>query len=186
MLPKDMSRVDIEEAIKGKGDFVKIEYLERFLKGKIPTDRKRFIYQKLVEIYEGKRMWTDAAKVYNNLALISVSTADKRKNHVKEAEMYIRADKFDFVDDVVKKAIQDATQRESNEVYATLKEFYKKQAETYEKEKRRSHAIKIYEKLLYMNIPQQEKEEIKKRLISLYEKTGRLREYFAMKGDKKL
>ena len=64
------------------------------------------------------------------------------------------------------------------------KEFYKKQAEAYEKDNRRSHALKIYEKLLLMGPSDQEREEIKAKLTKLYEQTGRLKDYFRLKGGK--
>ena len=70
---------------------------------------------------------------------------------------------------------------EKQEIYFIIKDFYKKQAEIYEKEMKRNNAARIYERLLQMNITDLEKQEIKKKLLELYEKLGKLKEYFILK-----
>lgn len=182
MLNKDMTKVDIEEVLKSKGDFVKIDYLERFLKSNPPLDKKKFAYLKLAEIYEEKRMFVDAGKIYNTLAIFSVAFSDKIKHHIKEAEAYIKAGKFHDSDEAVKKALSDANISQKIEVKTTVKNFYKKQAESCEKDNLKNHAVKIYEKMLLMNPSEEEREEIKRRLMNLYEKTGKLKDYFRLKN----
>ena len=49
---------------------------------------------------------------------------------------------------------------EREEIVFSIKEFYKKQAEEYEKELKRNSAVKIYEKLLEMSISDLERKEI--------------------------
>lgn len=184
MLSKDMTKTDIDEALKGKGDYVKIDYLDRFLKGNPPLEKKKYAYQKLAEVYEQRGMFVDAAKCWNSIAIFSLTFAEKIKNYIKEAELYIKAGKFHESDEAVKKAIGEANSSERENVKRSVKEFYKRQAEAYEKDNRRSHAVKIYEKMLLMNPPQSERDEIKVKLMKLYESTGRLRDYFKLKGGK--
>lgn len=183
MLTKEMTKVEIESYIKGKGDFVQIDHLTRFLTNKnIPSDKRRFVYEKLAEIYERKRMFVEASKCYNTIAISSVTFSDKIKNHVKEAEMHIKGGTLEYVDDAVKKAMTEAPQPERERIYSSIKEFYKKQAEAYVNEQRRNQAMKIYEKLLQMSISDQERVEIKTKLLDLYEKLGKVKEYFTLKG----
>jgi tetratricopeptide (TPR) repeat protein len=182
MLTKDMGKMDIEQALHGKGDFVQIDYLTRLLKESIPMEKKKFVFLKLGELYEKKRMMVEAARMYNNAALIAVTFTDKIKNHVKEAELYIKGGDFIMADEATKKAIKEATGKEKDNISNTVKEFYKLQGMVYEKENRRSQAIKIYEKFLQMNITESERQEIKDKLMKLYEQTGKLKEYFAMQG----
>ncbi|MFH1326885.1 MAG: hypothetical protein ABIH59_02035 [archaeon] len=185
MLKKDMTKSEIEEFLKGKGDFVQIDHLTRFLKEKqIPIDRKRFVCLKLAEIYEKKGMLREAAKMYNNIAIASIAFSEKIKNHVKEAELYIKSGNFEDANNSVKKAMNDAKVDQRAEIYVVIKIFYKKQAEVYEKQRKRSSAVRIYEKLLEMNISEEERVEIKEKLMNLYEKLGRLKEYFTIKHDK--
>lgn len=183
MLTKDMTKTEIEKEISAKGDYVKIDLLDRLLKEKqLPTDRRKFVYEKLSEIYENRGMLVESAKMHNNIAIASTPYSEKIVHHLKEAELYIKVGIFDFADEAVKKAIGESNNtKERENVSQSVKDFYKRQALVYEKERRRAQAIKIYEKLLQMSITSIERQEIKDKLSGLYEQTGRIKEYFALK-----
>jgi tetratricopeptide (TPR) repeat protein len=176
MFYENISKSGIEKEIESKGDFVQIDYLARLSKEKLPIDTKKFVYLKLAGIYERKFMFNDAAKMFDNIALISVAFSEKIKNYIKEAELHIRAGTFDRVDEAMKKAMNQANTIEKQDIYFTIKDFYKKQAEVYEKEMKRAHAVRIYEKLLEMKLNDSEREEIKEKLLYLYEKLGKFEE----------
>jgi len=189
MLNKNMSKHEIEEELSGKGDFVQLDYLTNFLKIEHHLDfsLKKFLYSKLAEIYERRNMLVDSAKMFDKLGLISIAFSEKIKNYVKETELYIKVGFFDRADEAMKKALNQANEMEKQDIYFAIKDFYKRQAEVYEKERRRNHALKIYEKLLEMNISDFEKQELKKKILELYEKLGKLKEYFLLKKeDRKL
>ena len=177
-----MSKTEVEKELEGKGDFVKIDYLTRFLKESLSFDMKKFAYLKLAEIYERRCMENDAAKVYGFISNLSIPFTDKIKFHLKEAEMYIKAGMFDGADEAMKKALGNANASQKAEITFSLKDFYKRQALVYEKEKRRNQAVKIYEKLATMNITETEREEIKNKLLEMYEKLGKIKEYMMLKG----
>lgn len=181
MLYTSISKSDIEKEIEGKGDFVQIAYLTEILEGKIPIDVRKFICLKLAEIYERKSMLNDAAKMFDNIALVSIAFSEKIKHYIKESELYIKAGIFEKADMAMKKAMNQANAIEKRDIYFIIKDFYKGRAEVYEKEMKRNHAAIIYERLLQMNITDLEKQEIKKKLLELYEKLGRLKEYFILK-----
>ncbi len=181
MLYSGISKSEIEEELQRKGDFVQIDYLTNILEEKLPIDIKKFICFKLAGIYEKKFMFKDAAKMFDNIALISVAFSEKIKYHMKEVELYIKSGDFECVDDAMKKAISDANASEKAEISFIVKNSYKRQAETYEKEMRRNHAAKIYERILNMNLSESEKNDVKKKLVGLYEKLGKLKEYFVLK-----
>jgi tetratricopeptide (TPR) repeat protein len=184
MLNKDMTKVEIEQALQDMGDFVKIDHLSQLIKEDLALDKKKFVYEKLADIYEKKGMITSAAKIYNNIALTSIAFSDKMKHHVKEAELYIKAGAFDAADDAVKKASKEANVVEKENIYISIKQFYKRQAEAYERNMKRAQAARMYERILEMNIRDNEREEIKTKLMVLYEKLGRLKEYFSLKDNK--
>lgn len=181
MLYRGISKSDIEKEIEGKGDFVKINYLNNILEEKLPIDIRKFICFKLAGIYEKKFMFKDAAKMFHNIGLISIAFSEKIKQHIKEAELYIKAGAFEKSDEAMKNAISNANSIETVDIYFIIKEFYKKQAGIYEKEMKRNHASKIYERLLHMNLSELEKDEVRKRLLVLYEKLGKLKEYSILK-----
>ncbi|MDD5012514.1 MAG: hypothetical protein PHQ66_02625 [Candidatus Nanoarchaeia archaeon] len=180
MLRKEMTKVEIEKELAGKGDYVLIDNITRFAKESIPTDIRKFIYVKLAEIYEKRNMFADAADIYGKLAEISVPQAEKGNYFVKETENYIRAGFFDKADMAIKKIITVVKATERPKIMLSIKEFYKNQAANYEKEKRRSFAVKTYEKLLTLNISDAEKDEINKKLLGLYKELGMIGQYMAL------
>lgn len=179
-----MSKSEIENALQNKGDFVRIDHLSRFIKENLSMDKKKFVYEMLADIYEKKGMYTSAAKLHNGIAMICIGFSEKIKHYVKEAELYIKGGFLELADNAVKNALSEATQNERDNILRSIKEFYIKQAGAYEKSMRRAQAVKIYEKLLHMDISASEKEDVKKRLIVIYEKLGKVKEYFSLKDNK--
>lgn len=168
-----MSKLDIEKCLAPKGNFIKIDYLTRFLKEDIPLDMKKFCYLKLAETYENMKLFNDAAKMFNSLAIISIAFTEKINNHIKESKSYIKAGNFSKSDEALKKAMNEGNSVQKNEIYQEIKNFYKKFAEDYEKDMKRNNASRIYEKILEMKISDKERQEIKEKLIQLYEKLGK-------------
>ncbi|MEK6906871.1 MAG: hypothetical protein AABW81_04595 [Nanoarchaeota archaeon] len=177
-----ITKSEIEDELKKKGDYVKIDYLGRLLKKEMATDVRKFVFLKLAEIYESKGLFSEGAKMIDSASLLSMVSSEKMKYHVKEAELYIKSGFFDRADEAVRKAMGEANPRDKTEIFKSITDFYKRQAIVYERENRRNHAAKVYEKLLGMKIEPAEKEEIGKKLLNLYEKLGKLKEYFALKS----
>ncbi|MFA4953216.1 MAG: hypothetical protein WC584_03265 [Candidatus Pacearchaeota archaeon] len=178
MLNKNISKEEIEKTLQGKGDFVKIDHLSELLKENLPFETKKYVCIKLADIYEEKSMLVDAAKMYEIIGIAAVAFSEKMKYYVKEAELFIKAGQFERADEAMKKAIGLGNASEKTEIYFVIKEFYKKQAGVYERELRRNHAAKMYEKLLEMKISEAEREEIKEKLLKMYEKLGKVKEFF--------
>jgi tetratricopeptide (TPR) repeat protein len=183
MLNNTMSRQEIEEILRGKGDYIQIDLLTKFLEEKPPVKIKKFVYSRLAEIYNNKKMFGDSAKMFENLAVISISFSEKTKYFVKAVEYYIKDGFFEKADYAMNKAIAEANEFERGNIYYSVKEFYKKQAERYEDADKRNQATKIYEKLLGMKITEYEKKQIKKKLLNLYEKLGKFKEHGILKGE---
>ncbi len=77
MLNKDMNKNEIEKFLIGKGDFVQIDHLARFLKDKnLPLDKKKFVCLKLAELYEKRNMFREAAKMHGSVAVASIVFSD--------------------------------------------------------------------------------------------------------------
>ncbi len=181
MLGSELSKSDIEEQIEGKGEYIQIDHLNKLLEQKLHRDTKKFVYLKLIEIYNKKHMLNDVAKMYEGFAGICIAFSEQIKNYLKATEYYIRAGFFDKADYSMRRALNDANAVERNEINFAVKDFYKRLAENYERELKRNNATKIYEKLLEMGITDEERKEIKERLMELYEKLGKLKEFYALK-----
>lgn len=181
MLRKEMTKAEIERELGGKGDYVLIDNITRFLKENLPVDMRKFLYSKLSAIYEKRKMFGDAADIYGRTAEISLNSGEKVENYVKETECYIKAGFFDKADNAIRKIIGEAKASERAKIMISIKEFYKNQAKEYEKEKRRSMAVKTYEKLLSLNISDEEKEEINRHLTELYKELGMVKQYMSLR-----
>ena len=182
MLNRGMSKAEIEKEIANQGDFVQIDHLSAFLKEDIPTDIRKFVMTKIAFLYEKNFMFGEAGKIFNNIALLSTPFSDKIKAHLKEAELYIRAGSIRDADYAVDKAMKEANTFEKNDITFNVKQFYRRQAEAHEKGLRRNNALKMYEKLYSLSQTEAEKAQVRPKLLELYEKLGKFREFNALKG----
>jgi len=182
MLNKNMRKREIEEVLEGKGEFVKIDYLTRYLKTIPPFEMRKFAYAKLAEIYEEKRMFFDAAKTYKNIALSSLTFRDKIKYHLKEAESFIKAGEFVETEKALKSALSEANADQRIEIHKDIKKAYMEHAENLEKEFKTNNASKIYEKILTLDLSEDEEKDVRKKLLELYEKLGKIKELKFLKN----
>jgi tetratricopeptide (TPR) repeat protein len=176
MLTKDMHKKEILETLENKGDFVQIDYLTRYLKKMPPLEMRKFAFLKLAEIYLKKEMYINAAKMFRNIAINSLTFKDKQKYFLKETKSYILAEKFEDADKALKRTLAEGNSKEKKEIYENIIDFYKKVGEKFENKLKKEKASKIYEKLFEMKLPNEEKEMIKKKLLKFYEKLGKRKE----------
>lgn len=184
-LTKEMTKSEIEKEISKWGDYVQIDNLTRFLKTNpgIPIDTKRFINQKLGEVYEKRGMFFDSAISYEKVGEACVLRPEKIKNFLKAVNNYIKSGYFDRADETARKCLRESSSQERAEILKSLKESYKNEADRGLKENKRSSAIKVYERMLEMaTIPIKEKEEIKEKLLKLYLTLGMMPQYNKFKG----
>ena len=171
-----MRKTEIEEVLNGKGEFVQIDYLTRFLKEMPPLEMRKFAYSKLAEIYDSRKMYSDSANCYRNLAINSITFKDKIKYFIESAKAHIKNFHFEEADLSLKRALGEANSTEKKEVYAKIINFYKEYGEKLEKDMKQNNAVKVYEKVYRMHLKEEDKEEIKQKLISLYERLGKTNE----------
>lgn len=180
MLNKNMTKVEIERELKNQGDYVKIDNITRFLKQSPPLDIKKFLYAILIEIYDRRKMFGEAAEICCRLAEIILNHEDKIVCLKKEIEFCIKSGFFDKADTVLRKTLSEMKASDRPKLNLEIREFYKRQAGDYEKEKRRSLAVKTYEKLLTLDVPDYEKKDIEEKLVKLYRELGMVSEYMKM------
>lgn len=178
-----MTIPETEKELSKHSDFVQIDMITRFVNNLMSNELKIFLYKKLMEIYKNNKMPLEAAKIAKNIAIISTSYKEKEKYHIAEAELYIIAGTLEKVNSAMKNAMINANATERENIVYTIKEFYKIQAAIYEKERKRGNASRIYEKLLEMNMLPSERQQIKEKLLELYDKLGKTKEYLVLKNQ---
>ena len=177
-----MTKSEIEKDLQGKGDYVQIDNLRRFLKENLAIDTRKFVLMKLVLIYENRKMFSEAADLYGKLSELAMNASERSSFLIKQIEDYIKSGFFDMVDLIMGKLMSETVKyTDKAKITSTIIGFYVTQAQIYEKEKRRSKAVEIYEKLLTMKIPDSDRTEIKNRLLKLYYALGMVDKYMNLK-----
>jgi len=177
-----MHKKELEDEIAGKGDFIQIDYLTRFVKLMPPTDMKRFALSKLAEIYDRKEMYRDAAQAYESISIFSTTFSEKINYLVLEAKELAKGAHFDDADRAIRRAFTDTNATQKASVLAELKTFYRQQGDFFARTNKTSKAALFYERLLRMDLNSAEKEEVKTILIKIYEKLGKMNEVRLLRG----
>ena len=83
VLKPGMTKSEIEQFLQGKGDYVQIDHLSRFIKEPVALETKKFVFLKLATLYEKAKMFNEAAKMYDNAAGLSIAFIEKIKHYTK-------------------------------------------------------------------------------------------------------
>tara|TARA_Y100000310_G_scaffold118516_1_gene117391 strand:+ start:3167 stop:3730 length:564 start_codon:yes stop_codon:yes gene_type:complete len=155
----------------------KIAYLESaLLESGFSFEIKRFIWAKLSELYEDRKMYEKAGKAEANKAGVEVTRADKIESYLKAGEYFAKAGHVGEADNMFVRASRDAGDSDKAKVRLARKNIFLVNAQELEKQGKKVSAVKFYEKLIKMNLPDMEKQEIKNRLIDIYRATGRFKD----------
>jgi tetratricopeptide (TPR) repeat protein len=172
---------EMEDKIAKVGDYVKMDYLQACLKQNLDFDTRKFALVKLAGIYEPRGMFGDAAKLMNASAEINTTFDGKMKDFMKAAELFIKAGLFDESDVAFGKALACVNEKQKADLKVKRKDMYKVHAKELLKRDKRRNAMEAYEKLASLDLDAQEKNEVQTNLMQLYEKLGRVRDFYTLK-----
>lgn len=180
---KERNRREIEAKLKGLGSFVKIDYLTRCLKQPaLDFDTKRYVFLNLAQLYSEKKMFFEAGKMLQNAAPINTTIMEKMNDYAHAAEMFIKSGNFNMADVAFEKSISSCeTEQQRTTVRDKKIDYYKKHAESCFSNDKRQNAMLAFEKLLSLNLAESEKKDAQIKLLGLYEKLGKIREYTSLK-----
>lgn len=178
---KTITRREVEEKLSKVGDYVKIDFLEQCLRMQIDFDTKKFALLKLAEVYEGRKMFSDAARMMSNAAEINATYDAKMNDFMKSFNLFVKAGAFREAETSFTKALGSATELQKQRLKQTRKENYKAQASELVKRDRRSQAVEAYERLLELELDPIEKKTAQTTLLGLYEKLGKIQDFYKLK-----
>ena len=178
-------RREVETKLSDMGDYVKMDYLQKVLRMNINFDTKKFVLVKLAEIYGPRGMYADAAKLMVTSAEINTTYLGKMNDFMKATELFIRAGKYDESDIVLQRALVCGNENQKFQMKMKRKDLIKNQAMDLLKKDKRNNAMLAYEKLLTMDLSLDEKKEAQTTLLNLYEKLGKIRDYYSLKNSVK-
>jgi hypothetical protein len=178
----EKKREEIEAKVNTMSDFLKMEYLESCLKANLDINVCKYCYKKLSELYENKIMYPEAAKYMAKFGELCAGAKEKIAAIVKEAELLVKAGSYDPADYLYKKAMSLADGPEKYEIKRNMVKFYKQEAANFERLNKHAGALKIYERLVY-HVADAERDEARKRMLELYQKLGKIKEYIRLKAE---
>lgn len=176
-----VTKEEVDRAIAGKDDFVKIDYLRRYLRQADSLDTRKYILLMLAGISENKNMTRDSVKYIASAAEISITFREKIDLYLKEAELWIRISNFQEADKALNAALSCGNVNERPAIQDRYIDLYRINGKMAENNDKKRRAIEIYEKLITLKQPYEKKLEIKERLLDLYNKMGRIRDYERIK-----
>jgi len=182
----ERGRMEIEAKLKGMGDYVKMSYLQRALKSGLDFDSRKFVLTKLAEIYEQRKMYLEAAKMLKAAAEINTTFKDKIKDYMKAVEMFVKGGEFTESDRIFAQALALGNESEKYAMKIQRKNAYLAQARFFLSNDKRNNARLIFEKSLTLDLDMQEKKDVQKQLLELYNKLGLVREFYKLKDSSQL
>ena len=177
-----VTRREVEAKLATVGDYVKMDYLQACLKKQLDFDTKKFVLTKLSGIYESRKMFLEAGRLIRISADINTTYDSKINELVKSAELFIKGGNYDEADVSVAKSLADATQKQRVLIKGKIKELYKMQSAELLKRDKRKNAMDAFEKLLMIpELSLDEKKDAQDKLLWLYERLGKIKEYSNLK-----
>ncbi|MAG27575.1 hypothetical protein CMI47_18740 [Candidatus Pacearchaeota archaeon] len=178
---RETNKIEIEGRLKDMGDFMKMHYLESCLKSVLNFETKKFVLTRLAGIYEVRRMFRDAGRLFRDAADINSTYEGKIRDFVKSGELFIQAGQFDEADVSFGKARSCGNDSQKTRIKKTEKEFYKIRSKMTISNGKKRYAIDTYEKLLKLDLDSKEKAEVENELLELYRSLGKMVEYEGLK-----
>tara|TARA_Y100000310_G_scaffold339002_1_gene430293 strand:- start:4187 stop:4750 length:564 start_codon:yes stop_codon:yes gene_type:complete len=161
----------------------KIAYLESALRESgFSFEIKRFIWNELAKLYEERKMFEKAGKAMASKAGVEVTRNDKIESYLKAAEFFTKAGRVDEADDMFVRASRDGDIDDKARIKLARKNIFMVNAQDLEKHGKKVSVAKFYEKLIKMNLLDDEKQEIKEKLIDIYKATGRFKDAELLEG----
>lgn len=175
-----ITRKEIEAKISNIGDYVRMDYLQSCLKKQLNFDTRKFASNELARVYEERKMYLDAAKIVRSAADINTTFEGKMNDFLKSADLFIKAGSFDEADISVSKALAVANDKQKVGIKLKIRDSYRSYAKDMLSKDKRKHAMEAYEKLLSLDLNPLEKKETQKSLLQLYEKLGKINDYYTL------
>ncbi len=182
MRVRETLKKEIEGRIDGMNDYMRIDYLSSCLGNQLDFDTRKFVLVKLSGLFETKKMFLDSARMMRSAAEINTNVQNKINDFVKSVELFVKGGDFDRADISMKKAMQLSDKKQGEEIWKSVREFYRTQGRACLEKNKRNHAALVYEKFLSFDLNEVEKEEIQEKLLELYEEIGEMSKVRSLKG----
>lgn len=177
-----VTKQDIEDTIKNKDDFIKIDYLNRYLKQVDSLEMKRFILLHLAAANENKGLLHDAIRNVSAAGDVSLTFREKRDLYMKEVSLWIKLGDFMMAEKAFHKSLGYGNDIEKMEMQELYENTFRAIGKSYMDQEKFRKALEVYEKVFSITKVNLRKNEVKDKLLELYGKLGRGKEYDRLKN----
>lgn len=170
------------EQVKNKfasqtSDFNQISYLEAVIAQQSFTfDVKKWAYTKLAELYEKKRYFEKGARALLNRTTIEVTYRERIATFLKAGELFAKGAKMEETIQTFMKAYAEGNSSEKSMIKQKMVDAIRAAASEAERSGKKNAVVPYYQKLLEMQIPESERQQIKEKLMALYKSLGKFAE----------
>ena len=166
---------DVAVKLKTLSPMLQQEYLENVL-NRMTTDPNLNIFssRRLAELHAVKGMYSTAARIMTNAALVAVNFDKAKEIHLEAAALSIKAGDYLLAEDNFRNAVTAAAPSEKAKVQLEQAKYYMIEAEALDRNGKMSKAAQIYERILKQAKDTEVKRKVMERLMVLYEKLGRI------------
>lgn len=178
----ERTKSEVQARAEKMSDFLRMEYLENCTRKFMDQETLKYCFQELSRLYERNVMYPDAIKYLIRFEEIAQTNTEKRTAYLKEIELLIKGGYYDKVEFTHKKIKEISTPKDTHDADQKVIDLYKQEAAKFERANKSSPSLKIYEKLLILVRPE-EKIEIKRKLMSLYNRLGRVKESIELERE---
>lgn len=151
----------------------KQEFLETVLKKPVALDVKMAALTALADLFIEKKWFSLAARNYCYAADLANTFREKMDLYFKGGVLYLRSGDYVAAEDNFRKVLVLSASKDKETLKQKILTLYFEHAGEYEKERQYTKAIAAYNRILMMNLPLQKSNEIREKLVMLYEKIGR-------------
>jgi hypothetical protein len=178
----ERTKDEVQKKAEKMSDFLRMEYLENCTRKFIDPEILRYCFAELSRLYERNVMYPDAIKYLIKYEEVSLTSKDKLAAYLKEIELIIKGGFYDRVDFAKNRAKDIAKGTDMYEIERKIIDMYKQEAAKFDKANKYSPALKAYEQLLHL-LKGEEQKEVKRKLVYLYNRLGRVRESIEMEKE---
>jgi len=182
-LTDNMSEGEIRQRLSTFiSDELRAEFLENCLRKKLGDSVRKNVHIALAQIYEKKRWYGNASRNITSALLCTNIYREKIELNMKLGKLNLLDDKHILSRDAFKMAMDIANSEEKEKLSNEVKNIYLNGAKSLEEKGKLSRAVSIYEYSLDL-LNEDERIKAKQRLMILYEKLGRIKDFMRLKRE---
>ncbi len=175
----------IRELDKYRTDERKLEFLENQLKQEQDPVRRKTMFVLMGTLQFQRKWFNTAAKSFSNAADLSTTFDEKQDLFFRAGTMFVRSNDFFTAEDIFRKSVVLAPKRDRVNVQKRVVEAYLQFARECETGRQNTKALSIYNRVLGFKISLDEANQIRDKIIGIYEKMGNPIQANAMRAQKK-